>query len=181
MNFGMGSQDSSSQQRSGLRGTPYEDEAAQNIAAGGRQLTNFSNQMMASPQAMLNYGKQMLPGGKYGLGENSDAAVEQLGNYQFNKASADSSTRGQLSPNNMSNVIGSSIQNSLPFLIPQIQAFQTQQFMAPQGLYAMAKSSADYWNRALGAQADSSYSGFNFNGGVGGSKDNVGSGIGMFI
>jgi hypothetical protein len=69
----------------------------------------------------------------------------------------------------MSGVIGSAISNSLPYLIPQMQNFQAMQFMAPQNLMNTAKASADYWNRALGAQSDSSASafGFNFSGGGG--------------
>jgi hypothetical protein len=112
--------------------------------------------MMQDPSNWMNFGRRMLPGGKFGMGENADAGVGEYGNMMFNNASANSAFKGQTSPENMSNVIGSAVTNSLPFLIPQMQQFQQMQFMAPQSLMGTARASADYWNRALGAQSDSS-------------------------
>lgn len=155
----------------GLRGTKYEDNAAQQSNDQGMLLSKLSNKLTSSPGAMMSMGKKMMPGGKYGLGENADQGVEALGDYQFGKASGNSATRGQVNPENMSAVIGSSMQNMLPFLIPQLQQQQYQQFQAPQSLMQTAKTSADYWNRALGAQSDASSSSFGFgmNAQVGGS------------
>jgi hypothetical protein len=160
---GMQSSDSQSKMLTGLRGTPYEGNAAKQANDQGMLMSNLNNQMFSSPDAMMNFGKQMLPGGKFGLGENADAGVKALGDYQFGQASGNSATRGQVNPENMSAVIGSSMQNMLPFLIPQLQQHQYAQFNAPMSLMQSAKTSADYWSRALGSQADSSSSSFGFN------------------
>lgn len=146
----------------GLRGTRYEGNAAKQSNDQGMLMSNLNKQMFSSPGATMDLGKQMMPGGKYGLGENADQGVEALGDYQFGKASGNSATRGQVNPENMSAVIGSSMQNMLPFLIPQLQQQQYAQFAAPQSLMQSAKTSADYWNRALGAQSDASSSSFGF-------------------
>ena len=149
-------------QETGLRGTPYAGNAAQQANDQGMVGSNLVNQVSQSPVGMLNYGRQALPSGHYGLGENVDQGVEALGNYQFGQASKDSATRGQTSPENMSGVIGSSIQNMLPFLIPQLQQHQYQQFTAPQSMLNLATQSADYWNRALGSQGKSASDAFGF-------------------
>lgn len=192
MNVGGGSQESSSQSTSrvGLRGTRYEGEAADQTVGQGRQLSRISDTLInptleRDPQSYFNFGASMLPGGKYGLGLNADKAVEEFGTMMHGKASGDYGARGFLSPENRGAITGSAIQKSLPFLIPQIQQMQMAQFMAPQSLMQTAKTSADFWNRALGAQSDasSSSSGWNFGFGVGGSTDGKGggSGLGMFM
>ena len=150
-------------QESGLRGTAYEGNAAKQANDQGMIGSNLVNQLSQSPGSMMNYGRQAMPSGHYGLGENVDQGVEALGNYQFGQASKDSATRGQVNPENMSGVIGSSIQNMLPFLIPQMQQHQYQQFMAPQSMAHLANQSADYWNRALGAKGSSKSDAFGFN------------------
>jgi hypothetical protein len=102
----------------------------------------------------MNMGRQMLGSGKYGLGENADAGVEALGQYQFGQASKNGASRGQVNPENQSAIISSSMQNMLPFLIPQMQEHQYAQFQAPQSLMGNARTAADYWNRTLGSQSD---------------------------
>jgi hypothetical protein len=160
--FGYNQQKSKSSQQSGLRGTQYEGAAANQAYNQGMNATNFGNQMLSRPGAQLDYGQQMLPGGQYGLGQNVDRGVQALGDYSFGQASKSGAMRGQMSPENTQGVVGSAIQNMLPFLIPQLQNMQTQQFQAPQGLFNMAQQNADYWNRALGASGQSSGSGFGF-------------------
>jgi hypothetical protein len=155
--------ESQSQTRTGLRGTPYEGQAAEQAFKQGMLMSDFTNRMFSSPDALLGFGQQMLPGGRYGLGAPTDTAVEQLGRMMFSNASAGGAFRGQLSPENQTAVIGAAMQNMLPYLIPQIQQFQTAQFLAPQSLFNLARTSADYWNRALGAQSDTSSQSFGFN------------------
>jgi len=160
---GMNTSESQAKALSGLRGTPYEGNAAAQANSQGMLMSNLNKKLFSSPGAMMDFGKLMMPGGKYGLGENSDMGVEALGDYQFGKASGNSATRGQVNPENMSAVIGSSMQNMLPFLIPQLQQHQYAQFAAPMSLMQSAKTSADYWSRALGSQSDQSSSSFGFN------------------
>lgn len=170
MNFGTSQQSAQSKSVTGLRGTGYEGQAAEQAYKQGMNLSNLSNTLTSSPDAMMNYGRLMLPGGKFGFGENADAGVEQYGNLMFNKASGSGAARGQNSPEAMNSIIGSAITNSLPFLIPQLQATQYAQFKAPQDLMQTAKVSADYWSRVLGGQSDASSSGSGFQFGIDPSK-----------
>lgn len=162
LGYNQNSSDSNFKSVQGLRGTQYEGRAADQSYGQGMKMSGLVNQMFKSPGATMNLGKEMMGSGKYGLGENADQGVEALGDYQFGQASGNSATRGQVNPENMSAVIGSSMQNMLPFLIPQMQQHQYAQFAAPQSLLQSAKTSADYWNRALGAQSDASSNSFGF-------------------
>lgn len=152
--------ESEAKSRTGLRGTQYQGNAEKQANNQGMLMSDLNEQLFSSPQATMNLGKQMYDGGKYGLGNVADSGVEALGRYQFGQASGEAATRGQLNPDNFSAVVGSSIQNMLPFLIPQMQQTQQSQFMAPQSLMQGAKTSADYWNRALGSESDASSSSF---------------------
>lgn len=164
MNFGMSSSEQQSKTVTGLRGTGYEGPAAAEAYKEGKRMSDLNETVFKTPQSMMDFGRQMIPSGRYGLGENADTGVEQYGKFLFGNTSADYAGRGHLSPENQAGVIGSAIVNSLPFLIPQMQQFQLGQFMAPQSLQQMAKTSADYWNRALGAQSEArgQSDGFNF-------------------
>ena len=134
----------------------------------------FGNTMQ-DPASMMKYGQMVLPGGRYGMGENVDNAVGMFGKDMFNMASADAGARGMLSPESRNAVVGSALQNASVQLIPQMMAFQQQQFLAPQTLQDAAIKSADFWNRTLGSRATSqgrsSSSGWGFNvAGGGGAK-----------
>lgn len=165
MNYSQNESESQSRTRTGFRGTEYEDEAATLGFRSGKNLTDFGKRLM-DPQTYRMLGEQYLPGGKYGLGSNADKAVGEYGNMMFGKASANSAFQGQVTPENMSSVIGSAITNSLPYLIPQIQQYQLAQYRAPQDMFSMAKQVADYWSRSLGAESDSSSSGSGFGFGI---------------
>lgn len=159
---------SKSSQESGLRGTPYESRSQDQAYRAGTNLAQFSQSAQQDPRYLMNIGRQMLPGGKYGLGENVDQGVEALGDYSFSQASKSGAMRGQNSPQNTQAVVGSAIQNMLPFLIPQLQQQQQSQFTAPMGLFDIAAKNADYWGRVLGSQGSSSSSSFGFQANVGG-------------
>ncbi len=159
---------------SGLAGTGYYRDAARNLYNAGQQVSNLSNQFIGNPQTnpqnWMNTGRAILPGGRYGMGENAENAVAMLGQDLFSRGSGDAATRGQVTPENRNAVIGSALQNASISLIPQIQAFQQAQFLAPQTLQQAALSSADFWNRALGTrsrgQGTSSGSSYGFGGNV---------------
>ena len=157
-----------SESESGLRGTSGFGNAVNQATNQGNQMSNFTNQMFSSPGAMLNFGQQANPSGRYGLGSNVDKGVEALGDYQFGKQSGNLAMRGQTSPENMSSVIGSSVQNMLPFLIPQMQNQRDSQLNAPLSLFEMAKQSSDYWGRTLGSKSRASQSAFGFDAKVNG-------------
>ena len=188
MNYSTSDQQSNAY--SGLRGTKYQDAAADSNMAAGGVLTNQANELLSNPQQFRGQtGQQLLPGGRYGLGSNSDMAVDELGKQMFSRTSANTAGRGFVSPENQSMVAGSAMQSVLPQLIPQTQAWQQAQFQAPMqlGQYAMsvAKQPADFWNQALGAQSQSSGSSFGF--GFDPSKlgsttaGGGGTGMGMFL
>lgn len=171
MNYNEQSSQQQSSSRTGLRGTQYAGNAAtqaneQGMLMSGLNQATVGASLTQSPDAMFRFGQQALPGGKYGLGENADSGVEALGQYMHGIASGDYGQRGFLSPENRGAVTGSAMQRVLPQLVPQQQQFQLAQFMAPQNMMNMAKTSADYWNRALGAQSDASGSGSGFGFGV---------------
>ena len=166
MNFGGSSGSSEARSSVGLRGTQYEGEAASQAVGQGRYLSNLTNQFMESPQAMFQFGRSMLPEGRYGVGLYADKGVESLFDYAFAGKSGEAASRGMLAPENRSAIVGSTMQNIMPQLIPFMQQAQMAQFMAPQNLIQAAKTSADYWNRALGAQSDASSSNFGFNFGI---------------
>lgn len=159
--FNYGESESESRTRTGLRGTAYQNQAVDEAYYRGQDLNKLGASLM-TPQGWRSTAEQLMPTGRFGMGANADQAVQEYGNMMFGRASANSATRGQVNPENMSAVIGSSITNSLPYLIPQIQQFQAQQFMAPTSLFSTAKGVADYWNRSLGAESDSSSSAYNF-------------------
>jgi hypothetical protein len=155
---------------SGLRGTAYEGQAAASGYGAGQQMSGVLNRAFnrvhESPEQYYEFGKQLLPGGRYGLGSNADSGVNEYGRDMFSRTSADMGSRGFVSPEAQGGVIGSAIQRSLPSLIPQQQAFQLAQFQAPQNLVQTAGSAADYWARLLGSRqtgsSTGSSNGFNF-------------------
>lgn len=174
-NYNEQSSQNQSQSLTGLRGTEYGGNAArqandQGMLMSGLNQATVGASLTQSPDAMFRFGQAALPGGQYGLGENADRGVEALGQYMHGIASGDYGARGFLSPENRAAVTGSAMQRVLPQLIPQQQQFQLAQFMAPQNMMSMANTSADFWNRALGAQstASGSGSGFGFGFNVGG-------------
>lgn len=165
MNYNQGK--SSGEAYSGLRGTPYFDDATRNSYASGQNLTDIATK---ASKDMTQYngqtGSQLLPGGQYGLGSNADAAVQQFGKYMFGQASGSAGARGQLSPENLAGVTGSAVSQSLPTLMPYIQQWQLAQFQAPQGLnqaaISAAQAPANYWASTLGVQQQNQQSNFGF-------------------
>lgn len=163
--FGIKEQSQQQQQSSysGLRGTPYSGGAAKSLYNSGRRLDTLGDRVFrnvtTAPEQYYEYGKQLMPGGRYGMGANVDAGVNEYGRDMFSQTSADMGGRGFVSPENQGGVIGSAIQRSLPQLIPQMMDFQRQQFMAPQDLLNAARTGADFWNQAMGTQQTGSGSG----------------------
>lgn len=153
-----------------MRGTPYDALSATQLYRSGTQLNNVVDQgvenLRQNPGQWYQFGSQLMPGGRYGVGVNADAGVNEYGRNMFSQTSADMGSRGFMSPENQGGVIGSAIQRSLPQLIPQMMAFQQQQFNAPMSLIEAARSRADFWNQARGARQTSSGegegTGFNF-------------------
>lgn len=163
-------QASQSLAETGLRGTPYDNHSATQLYRTGMQLNNVVDQGLENvrqdPGQYFKFGQALLPGGRFGVGSNADAGVNEYGRNMFSQTSADMGSRGFVSPENQGGVIGSAIQRSLPQLIPQMMQFQQAQFQAPQSLFDAARLRADFWNQARGARQSSSGegegTGFNF-------------------
>ena len=131
---------------------------------------NLSNVAGAATADMTKYqgktGADLLPAGKYGIGSNTDPAVENFGQYMFGNASGAAGARGQLSPEQLGGITGSAVMNSAPTLLPLIQQWQLSQFQAPvslnQAAVNTAQAPAANWASLLGAQATSSGSSLGF-------------------
>lgn len=156
MNFGAQSSRQQSESESGLRGTDYERFAAQEANRAGVRQGTLYQRLSEGPGALYNFGKQMLPGGRFGLGESLDQAVSELGNQLFGRASASGAARGMVSPLNLGGILGSAVTNALPMILPALQGFQQMQFGAPQSLMSMARSVGDYWTSTLGSKSKGS-------------------------
>jgi len=143
-----------SEGRSGLRGTDFENLAAEQTYQSGLGMQTFANKLLR-PGFAGKFGEKSLPSGQYGLGAGADRGVFQFGRDMFSQASASGAMRGQQTPQNMNAVIGSAITNALPHLIPQMQNFQLAQFKAPQDLMKTASLASDFWSKVAGAKTDS--------------------------
>lgn len=172
MNFGMNKGQQQSQAYSGFRGTEQEAGARGQGYYSGSQLTNLSDQILKNPLRPMGFGVNELGlnPGRYGLGSNTDMAMDELGKQMFAGASASGAYRGQNTPEAYSNVVGSAITRALPKVIPYTQNWQQAMYRAPmefgQYLTGTALAPADYWSRSLGAQSNASGSNFGFNFGV---------------
>ena len=131
--FGYGQSESDARSASGLRGTAYQNQAAEQSYNAASNYQNVANEFQRDPfHFQGKTGAELLPGGRYGLGSNADAGVEEMINYANSLSSADVGSRGFLHPENRANVVGSAVTRALPGLIPQLQQWQMNQFQAPR-------------------------------------------------
>lgn len=119
--------------------------------------------------------RDLVPQNQYGLPIQTTDALAALGNQWFNKASAGGAMRGQVTPENTNQIVGSSMLNASQFLTPYI--LQNQQYLnqLPDQLMSqrLGYLQASQASKAglLGGQGDGSGSsnafGFRIAGGVG--------------
>jgi len=120
--------------------------------------------------------RDLVPQNQYGLPIQTTEMLHSLGNQWFSKASAGGSMRGQNTPENTNQIVGSAMLNGAQFLTPYI--LQNQQYLngLPDQLYSqrLGYLQADQASRAAllqGGQSNSSGSsnafGFRAAGGMG--------------
>lgn len=71
--------------------------------------------------------RDLVPQNQYGLPIQTTEALAALGNQWFNKASAGGAIRGQVTPENTNQIVGSAMLNGAQFLTPYI--LQNQQYL----------------------------------------------------
>lgn len=173
LGFNFGKQDSSAKSESGLRGTQYFGQAAEGASNALAQNQGLTNEIIASPYGSFRgmTGQQMFAPGQFGLGEAADSAVQKLLSQSSSRMSADAGMRGQLSPENIPGVAASATRQVLPQLLPQITQMAQWMYQLPEqwknSLFNYGSQMASQYAPFLGAQSNSSSSGFNVGAQVG--------------
>lgn len=191
MSAGMGFQEHSGDQQSTSNTGVLPNERTGISQGAGR--TAYISENLAEQFARSPFGyfqnqniRSLVPQNQYGLPVETTQALNALGNQWFNKASAGGAMRGQVTPENTNQIVGSAMLNGAQFLVPQI--LQNQQYLnaLPDQLASQRmgylQADMDSRSRLLGSSSQSSGSqygyGFNVQGGVGGGG---GSSTGMNI
>lgn len=175
LGFNFSKQESDAHQESGLRGTDYFNGAAQGASQSLGGLYDMTQEVSGSPYGQFRgmTGKDMFNPGQFGLGTAADEGVKQALNYSLNRVSASGAGRGQVSPENAPAIASSATQNVLPQLIPQMTQMAQWIYQLPeqwkQSLFGYRSQLASSYAPYLGAQGNSSSSGFGFGAQVGGS------------
>lgn len=183
MSLGFGGSEHSGQQESSSTtgiSNRYKDEVSADAARTSGLSTQLAEQYARSPFGYFQNQniRSLVPQNQYGLPAETTQALTALGNQWFNKASAGGAMRGQVTPENTNQIVGSSMLNASQFLMPYI--LQNQQYLnqLPDQLASqrMGYLQADMAGKAglLGSSSSSAGSqygyGFNAQGGVGGGK-----------
>lgn len=117
-----------SQQTSGIS-RQYKDSLSADAYRENQLLTTMSEQGARSPFGYFQNQniRDLVPQNEYGLPVQTTQALQALGNQWFNKASAGGAMRGQVTPENTNQIVGSSMLNASQFLTPYI--LQNQQYL----------------------------------------------------
>lgn len=166
----------SSESNSGI-GKEYKGALSRDAYAENQSLTEASKQAAESPFGYFQ-GQQirsLIPQNQYGLPEQTTQALTALGNQWFNKASAGGAMRGQVTPENTNQIVGSAMLNGSQFLMPYI--LQNQQYLngLPDQLNAQRlgylqasqNAKAGLLGSTSTAQGSGSGFGFSMSGGMG--------------
>lgn len=156
----------------------YKGALSADAYAESQRLTDMSRQAAESPFGYFQGRniRDLVPQNQYGLPIQTTEALAALGNQWFNKASAGGAMRGQVTPENTNQIVGSAMLNGAQFLTPYI--LQNQQYLnsLPDQLnaqrlgYLQASQAAK--SNLLGTQSNTTGSGtgfgFSMSGGMGG-------------
>lgn len=121
-------QQQESQQASGIS-RQYKDPLSADAYRENQYLTDQTRQAYDSPFGYYRGQniRDLVPQNQYGLPIQTTEALAALGNQWFNKASAGGAMRGQVTPENTNQIVGSSMLNASQFLTPYI--LQNQQYL----------------------------------------------------
>jgi hypothetical protein len=122
-------QDAESNAQSGISNTYKEPLSA---AAYGQQqnMNKMANEFANSPFGYFqgqNVNK-LIPQGRYGMPMSFDQFGDTMASDMFSRASAGGSMRGQNTPENTNNVVGSAVRGGYQFMTPYLM--QNSQYMA---------------------------------------------------
>lgn len=168
------------QRQESVSGIDKEYRPAMSADAYGqsRVMRDYANQAASSPFGYFQGRniRDLVTQNEYGLPIQTSQALAALGNQWFSKASAGGAMRGQITPENTNQIVGSSMLNAAQFLTPYIM--QNQQYLnqLPDQLNAQRlgflQADQDSRARLLGSSSSgqgSSY-GFGMQMGIGGVK-----------
>ena len=156
----------------------YRDALSQDAFDQSRLSRDMSAQFAQSPFGYFQNQdiRTLIPQNEYGLPVQTTQALQALGNQWFSKASAGGAMRGQVTPENTNQIVGSSMLNASQFLTPYI--LQNQQYLAelPDRLASQRlgylQADQDSRTRLLGGTSSGQGSGYGFgvsvSGGAGG-------------
>ncbi len=179
--FGYSQSDSSqsSESNSGIS-KGYKDMLSKDAYQENQYLSQASKNAAESPFGYYQGQniRSLVPQNQYGLPVETTQALQALGNQWFSKASAGGAMRGQVTPENTNQIVGSSMLNASQFLMPYI--LQNQQYLnaLPDQLnsqrlgylQASQAAKASLLGSSGSAQGQGSGFGFSVSGGVGGSS-----------
>lgn len=177
MGFGASSQ-GSDQRSESVSGVDRDYRPGMSLDAynQSQRLRDMSNQYAQSPFGYWQgtQVRDLVPQNQYGLPIQTTEALAALGNQWYSKASAGGAFRGQVTPENTNQIVGSAMLNGAQFLAPYI--LQNQQYLneLPDKLAAtrLGYLQADQASRAqlLGNQSSSQgmSEGFGFSASIGG-------------
>lgn len=179
--FGYSQSDSSqsSESNSGIS-KGYKDALSKDAYSENQYLSQASKAAAESPFGYYQGQniRSLVPQNQYGLPVETTQALQALGNQWFSKASAGGAMRGQVTPENTNQIVGSSMLNASQFLMPYI--LQNQQYLnaLPDQLnsqrlgylQASQAAKASLLGSSGSAQGQGSGFGFSVSGGVGGSS-----------
>lgn len=167
----------SSESNTGI-GKEYKGALSRDAYSENQLLSEASKNAMTSPFGFFQNQniRSLIPQNQYGLPAETTQALQALGNQWFSKASAGGAMRGQVTPENTNQIVGSSMLNASQFLTPYI--LQNQQYLneLPDKLNAQRlgylQASQGVKGNLLGSsgtsQGQGSGFGFSMSGGMGG-------------
>lgn len=178
--------DQSSESNTGIS-RAYKDPVSRDAYEASQYLGDESKKAYQNPFGYFQGQniRDLIPQNQYGLPAETTQMLQALGNQWFSKASAGGAMRGQVTPENTNQIVGSSMLNASQFLIPHV--LQNQQYLnqLPDQLNSQRlgylQASQDSRARLLGssgsAQGSAKGFGFNISGGMMGGGDAKAPGI----
>lgn len=179
LGFSQSESNQSSESNTGIS-KGYKDILSRDAYDENQYLGNASRAAAESPFGFFQNQniRSLIPQNQYGLPAETTQALGALANQWFSKASAGGAMRGQVTPENTNQIVGSSMLNASQFLMPYI--LQNQQYLneLPDKLNAQRlgylQASQEAKARLLGSSGTSQGSGsgfgFSMSGGTGGSS-----------
>ena len=121
-------QQAASASQAGISNT-YKEQLSADTYNRSKRMGQMAEEFARSPFGYFQ-GKnvnQLIPQGKYGMPASFDQYGDTMAKDMFSKASAGGAMRGQTTPENTNNVVGSAIRGGYQFMTPYL--LQNSQYM----------------------------------------------------